>query len=494
MEKNSCWKNYIILFLGLGITTGICELLQLLGVPETNIVVLYLLEVLLIARFTDGYLYGLLASVLSIVCFNFFFTSPYFTLSVDDPSYIVTFCIMMITSVVTSALTTKAKDLTRQAQERGRESQALYILSSRLADALEIEEILDIATETVGDLLQCKATANYIDEAGNIVVQREYTEAVSSKNEPVYESDKQRRRQKRQREQHFILQGQQRVYGMLILDATIEWLEQQNKMELLNSMVDNVTLALERFDATRARNQDREKMQRERERANMLRGISHDIRTPLSGIMGSSEMLLDMLEQEDSRRQLVQGIYQDAHGLKAMVENILSLTRLQDGKIVVHKEEESLEEIVGEAIRQVEKEYPARSILVEIPEDFRLVPMDAKLIGQVITNLLTNAVKHTTNEENIWVEYAYINGEAIVKVADEGVGIAPEDMDRLFQIFYTSKTHPVDVKKGIGLGLTICETIIKAHGGRIWAKNRDSGKGAEFYFALPLEGQGEEHE
>ena len=200
-----------------------------------------------------------------------------------------------------------------------------------------------------------------------------------------------------------------------------------------------------------------EKAWNERERANLLRAISHDLRTPLSGIMGTSEMLMDMTDKEDRRQELLQGIYQDADWLKSLVENILSLTRLQDGKIVIQKEMEAIEEVIGCAVAHVERSFPEREIQVEIPEEFRLVPMDAKLIEQVITNLL-----------------------------DEGEGIAEADVSNLFKIFYTSKTRSVDVKRGIGLGLTICETVVNAHGGTIIGRNRTDRKGAEFIFTLPL--------
>ena len=233
-------------------------------------------------------------------------------------------------------------------------------------------------------------------------------------------------------------------------------------------------------------------MERERERANLLRAISHDLRTPLSGIMGTSEILMDMTDKEDRRQELLQGIYQDADWLKSLVENILSLTRLQDGKIVIQKEMEAIEEVIGCAVAHVERSFPEREIQVEIPDEFRLVPMDAKLIEQVITNLLDNEVKHTRPQETITVSAGYTEDTLLVSVRDEGEGIAEADVSNLFKIFYTSKTRSADVKRGIGLGLTICETVVNAHGGTITGRNRTDGKGAEFIFTLPLTEGGRE--
>ena len=243
---------------------------------------------------------------------------------------------------------------------------------------------------------------------------------------------------------------------------------------------------MERIEVTVERVRDRENMERERERANLLRAISHDLRTPLSGIMGTSEMLMDMTDKEDRRQELLQGIYQDADWLKSLVENILSLTRLQDGKIVIHKEMEAIEEVIGCAVAHVERIFPDRAIQVEIPEEFRLVPMDARLMEQVIANLLDNAVKHTKLQETITVSARYTKDTVVVSVLDEGEGIAEADVSNLFKIFYTSKTRSADVKRGIGLGLTICETVVNAHGGTITGRNRTDRKGAEFIFTIPL--------
>ena len=245
-------------------------------------------------------------------------------------------------------------------------------------------------------------------------------------------------------------------------------------------------MAMERIEVTVARVRDRESMERERERANLLRAIFHDLRTPLSGIMGTSEMLMDMTDKEDDRQGLLLNIYQDADWLKSLVENILSLTRLQDGNIVIHKEMEAIEEVIVCAVAHVERSFPDRAIQVDTPEDFRLVPMDAKLIEQVITNLLDNAVKHTKPKEAITVSAGYTEDSVVVSVRDEGEGIARADASNLFKIFYTSKIRSADVKRGIGLGLTICETVVNAHGGTITGGNRTDRKGAEFIFTLPL--------
>lgn len=471
--------------------TVIGMIFRKLGFPETNIVVVYILAVLLVARFTQGYVYGILAAVAALLCFNYFFTAPYHTLQVYDPSYMVTFAIMLMTAILTSALTTKDKLLTKEATERGLENQMLYMLSSKLSDAADIETIIGIMAESASRLLQVNAGCVYIGKHGEPVYIQQIGEAQIHRAVPDIEEVREQfsdfRMEYLEEEEYFTfpINGREEILAVLRIGIEVSEEKLTEKKRLLHTMIDNVSLALERIEVTIERIEDRQNMERERERANLLRAISHDLRTPLSGIMGTSEMLMDMTEKEDKRQNLLQGIYQDADWLKSLVENILSLTRLQDGQIQIHKEMEAVEEIVECAISHVEKAFPDRDIQVVIPEDFHLVPMDARLIEQVVTNLLENAVKHTTPDQAIEISVAYTDTGVVVSVKDEGEGIAEDDIPNLFRIFYTSKNRLSDVKKGIGLGLTICDTVVKAHGGRIEAHNRKDRSGAEFVFSLP---------
>ena len=186
---------------------------------------------------------------------------------------------------------------------------------------------------------------------------------------------------------------------------------------------------------------------------------------------------------------MLEGIYQDANWLHSLVENVLSLTRMQEGHLVLRKEKEAVEEVVGAAIQQIAHYHPEYEIAVQVPDELLLVPMDAKLIGQVLVNLLNNAVKHTLPEEEILVRVTKDTDQnaAVFSVCDRGEGISKADLPHVFQMFYTSQVRHTDARFGIGLGLAICETAVAAHGGTILARNRTDGKGAEFVFTLPLE-------
>ena len=175
--------------------------------------------------------------------------------------------------------------------------------------------------------------------------------------------------------------------------------------------------------------------------------------------------------------------------MHSLVENILSLTRLQEGRLTLNKQSEAVEEIVGGAVHHIVQRSPDHEIIINIPDELLLVPMDAKLIEQVLINLLDNAIRHTSpkNEISVTVVKDEEHNCAVFTVADTGEGIAQTDLPNIFQMFYTSRAKHADAQHGIGLGLAICDAIVKAHGGNIEAHNRPDGQGAEFIFTLPME-------
>ena len=194
-----------------------------------------------------------------------------------------------------------------------------------------------------------------------------------------------------------------------------------------------------------------------------------------------------MTQQDDPRYAMAKDIYQDADWLHGLVENILNLTKFQDGRLQLHKEPEAVEEIVGAALAAMEKRLPDRKIDVSIPENVLLVPMDARLITQVLINLLDNAAKHTPDGREISISIQEEDGQMRCCVSDRGCGISPEDLPHIFQMFYTTRNQGADSRPGVGLGLAICQSIVEAHGGKIHAENRPNG-GASFIFTIPIGG------
>ena len=229
--------------------------------------------------------------------------------------------------------------------------------------------------------------------------------------------------------------------------------------------------------------------EREKMRANLLRAVSHDLRTPLTTIYGSSAMLLENFDRfsDADRQKLLRGIRDDAQWLVGMVENLLSVTRLDNGELRLNKTETVLEELIDTVLVKFRKRCPEQHVTVTIPEDFLSIPMDAVLIGQVLTNLLENAVIHARGMTVLELLVALEEDRVRFTVRDNGCGIAPDRLEDLFTGYLGSSDRQGDAqRRNMGIGLSVCATIVKAHGGRISAKNRPTG-GAEFTFTLDLE-------
>ena len=229
--------------------------------------------------------------------------------------------------------------------------------------------------------------------------------------------------------------------------------------------------------------------EREKMRANLLRAVSHDLRTPLTTIYGSSSMLLENFDRfpTEDRKNLLRGIRDDAQWLVGMVENLLSVTRLDSGELRLNKTDTVLEELIDTVLVKFHKRCPTQAVEVTIPEEFLSIPMDAVLIGQVLTNLLENAVIHAVGMTQLELIVSIEGKWVRFTILDDGCGIPEERLDDLFTGYLGSSDRQGDaLRRNMGIGLSVCATIIKAHGGRIRANNRPGG-GAEFTFTLELE-------
>lgn len=476
--------------------TSVGWIFLMIGFPETNIVIVYLLSILITARFTRGYTYGLVAAVVATFTFNYFFIEPYYTFSVSDPAYFITFGIMTITAIITSTLTSKVKQNALESQEKEAETSALFHLTNRLTDAADIADIASITTETISGIINCRAACLCFDESGqpeqSFIQQLNSDQQVRRK---VDDTAEVKHRIEGLRSGYSIgsefydwpIYGRESILGILRIPKEHAVSMGEPQKRLLRSMIESTALAMDRFRSARQQQESRQETIQERYRSNLLRAISHDLRTPLSGIMGTSEILMDMTEPQDPRYDLAEGIHKDADWLHSLVENILSLTRLQDGRLTITKQLEAAEEVVGGAVEHILKRHSEYEITVDVPEEVLLVPMDAKLIEQVLINLLDNAIKQTPPSGEIKITVSQENNFAIFSVADSGCGIAASDLPNIFQLFYTTHSGKADSQRSVGLGLPICEAIIKAHEGTIEGHNRADQMGAEFIFTLPKE-------
>lgn len=244
---------------------------------------------------------------------------------------------------------------------------------------------------------------------------------------------------------------------------------------------------------TRLKQQEKLKAEAEKERmrGNLLRAVSHDLRTPLTSIYGSCSAIIENFDSIPKQRQLMllKDIQSDAQWLNRMVENLLSVTRVDAETVRLSKHSTVLEELIDALLVKFHKHYPDQTVQVAIPDDFVSIPMDPMLIEQVLMNLLENAVLHARGMRNLWLRVEIKDKDAVFSVEDDGCGISDERMTHLFTGFLDREVPADSARSNMGIGLSVCRTIIKAHGSELKAGSRTEG-GAIFSFALEMEGLG----
>ena len=254
-------------------------------------------------------------------------------------------------------------------------------------------------------------------------------------------------------------------------------------MIVIAILTSTLTTQIKRHEAMKAEGE------KERMRANLLRAVSHDLRTPLTTIYGSAATLLENRDtlEEEQQTKILQGIKEDSEWLVRMVENLLSITRIDSGNVKIIKTPIVLEELIDSVIVKFRKRYPDFDITLDLPEDIVVIPMDAMLIEQVIVNILENAIQHAEGMTELMLRVFVLGKQAIFEIKDNGCGISKEKLPYIFSGYYENKEEPSDgQKRNTGIGLSVCKTIIKAHGGEISAENIKGG-GAVFRFTLDTE-------
>jgi two-component system, OmpR family, sensor histidine kinase KdpD len=472
-------KQIIILLLLTLLATLLSFLIKQLGFNEVNIVIVYILSVLLASRYTRGFIYGIFTSFIATLSFNFFFTEPVYTFTVYDKSYIFTFVIMLLASLFSSTLTSNLINAKEKANAQEKHAQKLYGITSSLAKTRGINEVITVSMRCLSTLFDCTVvciltaensakfeTLTLLESGGNLLSgeleQKQLDTFISH-----YHSTP--------------INIQDTCVCFFCLQDSQANISQEN-LYLLESIYMQINIAMEREYLAKEKETAKIETVQEKFKNNLLKAISHDLRTPLSVITGASEMLIHSLDKPEFINVAAE-IHEDSIWLTRMVENILSLTRIQEGRLNIVTQLEAVEEIIAESIRRVQKHTPTHKISVNIPDDVIFVHMDSKLIVQVLINLLDNAVKHTNPDGEINVNVTLESNKVWFDVSDNGTGIAQSDLSKLFDIFYLSNHQRTDAKRGIGIGLAICKAIVNMHGGEIYAENNKTG-GATFSFFL----------
>ncbi len=474
-----------------------------LDFSEANIIMIYQLGVLVVAMVTSGRLYSLAASILSILIFNFFFTVPLFTLHFNDKSYLATFLVMFLVAFLSSSLTTRIKRQARLASRQAYRTQVLLEASQTLQKAEGQEAILEAMAVQLRKLLERTALYYPVLPDGTLGQPRFFpveptvdTRAYLTPDETAVASWVQKNN-KHAGATTNTLPNAKCLYlavrgegsALAVAGIAIEEGREPDAFEknLMLAIVDECGLVLEKELLGQEKHRVEEQAQQEALRANLLRAISHDLRTPLTAISGNAGILMENASVLDAakRRQLYTSIYDDSMWLANLVENLLSVSRIENGTIRLKMEPELLEEVFQEALTHLDRKAREHTITVELPDDMLMAKMDARLIVQVVINIVNNAIKYTPPGSHVQVS-ARKRGESVeVRIADDGPGISDEAKAKLFDMFYTANNARGDGRRGLGLGLSLCRSIVQAHGGSITVED-NYPKGAIFSFTLPL--------
>ena len=461
------------------------------GVIEpTNLVMLYLIAVVMAAVWW-GRSPAIWASLLGVIAFDLIFIPPYYLFVVSDAEYLLTFIAFLGTGFVTGNLASRVREQARTAQRREAQTAAQYELSRSLANAAEILHIAEVVV-THTEKLQTGGVGIFIHQekglslvaASKGVKVTEHEQAVASwtfdRGQPAgHGTDT----LTGAAGMYLPLRASQDVVGVLGVFPETRLLPEQNR--LLESFASQTALALERVQFAEKARQAQLLQETEKLQTALLNSISHDLRTPLASITGALSALREEapLLDEPARQDLLATAAEEADRLNRLVGNLLDMTRLESGALRIALKPGDMQDAIGVALSQLSHRLRHREVILSLPGDMPLVPMDFVLIVQVIVNLLDNADKYSPPDKPILVRAIVYAREMLVEIADRGNGIPEAEQERIFDKFYRVR-QPGGVG-GTGLGLSISKGIAEAHGGRIWAQNR-AGGGARFTFALPL--------
>lgn len=483
-------------------TTGLGLLFQKAGLTDANIITIYILSVLINSIITFNRIYGIVYSLACVMIFNYFFTVPKYTFLAYDQGYPVTFLVMLIASLMTGTLAEKLKRTARQYAESAYRTRILFETNQILGKAEGSEEITETVANQLIKLLG-KDIIVYLADEKALSVPQIYPASpetdqgmylsVEEKKvvQWVFEHNRQAGATTEVYPQaaclYYSVRVNEKVYGVIGIAIPKEPLDAFENSILL-SILGEYALALENDKILREKEAVALRAQNERLRANLLRAISHDLRTPLTSISGNASILMSNSDHfdEETKHQLYTDIYDDSIWLIELVENLLAISKMEENHMNMRFTTEVLDEVLTAALEHVDRRRSEHHIVVKNSDELLLIKMDARLIVQVIINVVNNAIKHTQQGSTITISTEKRGNQAVIEIKDNGPGVKDEEKEQIFEMFYCGLGQSADSQRSLGLGLALCKSIIMAHGGEISVSD-NIPCGAVFTITLPLE-------
>jgi two-component system sensor histidine kinase KdpD len=493
---------------------GLCAAITIVAsvsagrISLANLVMLYLLgAVFSAARLGRGP--GVMFSFLGVAAFDFFFVPPRMSFTVSDTQYLLTFAVMLMTSLTISNLTASLRGQARIATLRERRTGAMFAMARELGAALTMAQIIEVGTRHVAEVFQARVAILLPDSSEKVKQKVENPDEALTLDASAVDFDIAQWVYDQQKSAgagtdtlpaskalYLPLKAPMRTRGVIaILSPRMEDLSIPEQRRMIDTFAAQIALALERVHYVEIAQDALVSMESERLRNSLLSAISHDLRTPLTSIVGFASMLAETPDKSGpagpQAQELAEAIHDEALRMTGLVTNLLDMARLQEGSMRLNRQWSSIEEVVGAALSACRRMLAGRAIETRVPADLPLVQLDAVLVERLFANLLENAAKYTPAGSPIAIVAAAqgSNAERHVKVEvqDLGPGLPAGMESRLFEKF--TRGEKESAKPGIGLGLAICRAIVEAHGGAIGAENRVDAEGktigATFWFTVP---------
>jgi len=471
-------KDFAISLICVFVATLLTEVMQYLHFGEQNLMLVYIFFILLVARLTSGYFWSALSSILSVLAFNWFFVEPLYSLTVYKQGYPITLVIMLIVALMISNLMVRLKKQAVHAREKEQQMEILYELNKQFVLAEDQQQIVELSATYLGRLLDREVIffdkhaiklSQYTPKDAPFLLDHPEEAAVAywtAKNQkdsgygtdtlsgakgfylPIVANGK-----------TLAVLGIRRSHGLPIEDSQLNY---------LRLVLTQLAVILEQTELKNEKEQIELENEREKVRSNLLRAISHDLRTPLTAISGIAETLLQTDEQlkQATRQKLLTDIQTESQWLIRMVENLLSITRINMDTMQVKKTTEPIEEIIEAVYEHVTKVYPDKELLVHLPAEVLFVEVDPILIEQAMFNLVENAFRHGSTKGQVEVSVFQEGEQVICEVKNEGE-ISLKQYEKIQMNLSNEEEVPIDSKNGLGIGLSIVKTIVHAHNGKL---------------------------
>lgn len=477
------WKIYIIFILSILLSFTF----EAFSFGYENILLLFIISVVLVIMESRSYLFGFISTILFVLFFNFFFTVPKYTFMIEDSRYVITLIIFLIVSFLISSLMQKLHKEASRALEGEKKTEALYNVAKGLLSIGSPAKINKFFSEII---LNNTRINNYLIMDGKIHSILETGIEVKKYNKHI----------------DFAIQTGShigvgtsykpelpyRIIGISgISNHKIALLLETSKnisayeLDFINAIINLYKIVMQKEVAKLDEENSRLLAENEKFKNQILRSVSHDLRTPLTSILTGSTLLYNDVDLDDkTKKEIVTEIIEEVDSMSLLIENILMMTKFQNREVVLKKIKESVDDLVSQASANIQKRLINHKLRINRSDDVIMASVDGKLIIQVLTNLLDNAIQHTKNDSIITVKYEVVNNELRILVSDNGGGIKDSELRFIFDSEYYSNEKK-DKRRGFGLGLSICKAIIEKHNGMITAYNNNEN-GATFEIVLPI--------